>query len=63
MKKYCIWRPAFGISLNAGHREYLQDENGKVLMFDTEPEAVSFLKKKGLDDEFINAVNIEQEKI
>jgi len=61
MNKYIIWRPADGISLNAGHREYLQ-KNGRTLKFDSNEKAVSFMKEKGLSDEFIESVNIEMEE-
>lgn len=60
MNKYVIWRPAYGISLNAGHREYLQ-EDGRTLEFDSNEKAVSFMKEKGLSDEFIDSVNVEKE--
>jgi len=57
MFMYVIWRPADGISLNAGHQEYLQ-EKGVTLKFDSVEEAKTFMRKKGLSEEFIEAVNI-----
>ncbi len=46
-----ITRPAEGICLNAGIREYLQDAQGNVIDFKNEEEAKEFLREVGFTDD------------
>jgi hypothetical protein len=49
-----ISRPAGGIGLNAGIREYLLDDNGQPRVFENEANAISYLRGFGFsDDELI----------
>lgn len=56
IKKFAISRPIEGISLNGD--EYLLDENDDIMTFETEKEAIDFLKDKGFNDDDISSLNI-----
>ena len=54
---YVIGRPINGICLNG--REYVLDDNDKVLKFTTEEEAKKYLKDNGVTEEIIEDEGIE----
>ncbi len=45
-----VTRPAGGITLNAGIREYLLDQEDNVMEFADREQAVEYLHSYGLDD-------------
>ena len=45
-----VTRPAGGIALNAGIREYLLDREDIVMEFVSKEQAVEYLRSHGLDD-------------
>ena len=45
-----VTRNANGISLNAGHREFLFDSNNKPMQFQTKTLAIKFLNDHGVTD-------------
>ena len=49
---YCVGRAIEGISLNG--LEYLLDDNGKILTFDSQNTAVTFLLEQGLSQAIID---------
>ncbi|WP_110955732.1 hypothetical protein [Anaerosinus massiliensis] len=51
MKKTIVGRHINGIFLN--DLEYLLDENGELMQFESEESAVNFLKEKGATDDEI----------
>ncbi len=58
---YLIKRPIGGISLNGG--EYLLDDDGNEMIFDTVSQAIAFLIQNGYDEESIAAEGIEFEEV
>lgn len=61
MKGVMIGRPINGISINGN--EYVCDEKGRVIVFDDENDARTFLKEKGYTDEEIEKDDIVFENI
>lgn len=59
MSRIAIARPAHGISLNAGHPQYLCDHRGRPLLFDDEMAAREHLYKFDIDDGDVDDLLIE----
>jgi len=49
MKEYCIGRPIEGVSLNGN--EYLLDDDGEVLRFESTDACLDFIKKNITENE------------
>ena len=58
---WLIKRPIDGISLNGD--EYLLDDDGNKMIFDTVSQAKGFLTQNGYDEESIVAEGIEFEEV
>jgi len=56
---YTLSRPAEGISLNAGMKEYLHDEQGNVKKFETREELQEFLDANGFTEDSLIQVEYE----
>jgi len=54
---YIVGRPIEGISINGD--EWLLDDDGEVMEFETHEEAVKFLGVHGIDLDFVNIVEEE----
>lgn len=53
----CISRPANGITLNAGIREFLCEENGNIIQFENNESASAFLVGLGFNaDDFVDII-------
>lgn len=59
-KKIAVTRPAFGISLNAGHPEYLLDAENEVMLFDSVERAKDFLMQNGIEEDELDEYNYEE---
>lgn len=58
-KNYCVTRPFDGITINT-EVEYLLDDNGDVMLFDSTKKAKSFLLSHGFTEEDLGFVRIEK---
>lgn len=58
MTKWAIARPINGISINGD--EYLCDENGKMLVFNSEDEAVGLMNRMVYDKTGVYVKEIEE---
>ena len=59
--KYAIGRPIEGIALNGN--EYVLDEDGKLIIFGSEDDALGFLKANGFTENDIEEQGIVIEEV
>lgn len=60
-QKYAICRPYDGITLNT-EVEFLLDQNGDVMLFDSESAAWEYFKPIGITEEELNAIKVVEYK-
>ena len=58
--RYCISRPVDGITINT-EKEYLLDDEGRVMCFSTRMEAEYFLESHGIDRDVVDIEEVEEE--
>lgn len=59
--RYAIGRPIEGITINGN--EYVLDDDGELMTFDSEEDALDFLKACGLADDDIEEQGIVSEEV
>lgn len=59
--RYAIGRPIEGVTLNG--KEYVLDDDGELMTFDSAEDALDFLKACGLTDEDIEEQGIVIEEV
>ncbi len=59
VSKVMIGRPAGETTLNG--LEFVLDDDGEVMLFDSEEDAIDFLKDFGLEEDEINALHFVEE--